>query len=145
MNTLKKMQIMGLLLILLALVSCQVEDKQQNAGTLMQASPEKVGMSTERLSRIDTVISYYVENHWIPGAVALIARHGKIVYSKSFGMRDMETHDPMEKDDIFRIASMSKAITSVAVMMLYEKGAFLLDDPVSKYIPEFKNPRVWYR
>jgi CubicO group peptidase (beta-lactamase class C family) len=109
---------------------------------LVVDQPESVGFSSERLDRIDSVVNEYIENHYIPGAVAFIARHGKIVYHKSFGMRDPETQDPMEKDDIFRIASMTKALASVAVMMLYEEGQFLLDDPVSKYIPEFKNPQV---
>jgi CubicO group peptidase (beta-lactamase class C family) len=72
----------------------------------------------------------------------LIARHGKIAYYKSFGKLDMEANTPMHTDAMFRIASMSKAVTSVAIMTLYEEGKFLLTDPVSKYIPEFKNPKV---
>ncbi len=79
---------------------------------------------------------------YIPGAVALIVRNGKIVYEKSFGFSDLETKTPLRNDHIFRIASQSKGITSLAVMMLWEEGKFLLDEPVSKYIPEFKNPRV---
>jgi CubicO group peptidase (beta-lactamase class C family) len=109
---------------------------------LVAVQPESVGFSSERLARIDSVVNEYIEKDYIPGAVAFIARQGKIVYYKSFGMRDPETQDSMEKDDIFRIASMTKALASVAVMMLYEEGHFLLDDPVSKYIPEFKNPQV---
>jgi CubicO group peptidase (beta-lactamase class C family) len=109
---------------------------------LVAAEPESTGFSTERLARIDSVVIDYLARECFPGAVAFIARHGKIVYYKSFGMRDPETKDPMEKDDIFRIASMTKALASVATMMLYEEGYFLLDDPVSKFIPEFKNPQV---
>ena len=104
--------------------------------------PEIVGMSSERLERIDKVIKQYVENKWMPGAVAIIARKGTVVYYKGFGYRDIENNDPVQIDDIYRIASMTKAITSVGLMMLYEQGDFLLDDPISKYIPEFKNPVV---
>ncbi|MFC2126322.1 serine hydrolase domain-containing protein [Bacteroidota bacterium] len=109
---------------------------------LLPGSPEVVGMSSERLDRIDAMIEEYIDNGWIPGAVTLIARHGKIVHYKGYGMRDMEAGDPLEKDDIFRIASMTKAITCMAVMILYEEGKFQLDDPVSNYIPEYKNPEV---
>ena len=118
------------------------EDACESPQELVAAEPESVGFSTERLARIDTVVNDYITKECFPGAVAFIARHGKIVYYKSFGMRDPAAQDPMEKDDIFRIASMTKGMTSVAVMMLYEEGRFLLDDPVSKYIPEFKNPQV---
>ncbi|MEP6675459.1 MAG: serine hydrolase domain-containing protein [Ferruginibacter sp.] len=105
-------------------------------------SPKEVGLSAERLSRIDTVLNWYAANGKIPGAVALIARHGKIAYYKSFGKIDIETNKAMPANAMFRIASMSKAITSVAAMTLYEEGKFLLTDPLSKYIPEFKNPKV---
>src|SRR6185295_8332277 len=86
-------------------------------------------------------------NEWLTtgkmnGAVALIVRNGKIAYQKAFGFDDLEKKRPMRTDMIFRIASQSKAITSTAVMILYEEGKFLLDDPVSKYIPEFSNPVV---
>lgn len=104
--------------------------------------PKEVGLSAERLNRIDKVLNDYVAKGKIPGVVALIARHGKVAYFKSFGNMDMETNKAMPQNAMFRIASMSKAITSVAVMILYEEGNFLLTDPVSKYIPEFKNPKV---
>lgn len=126
--------------------SCTNSSSKENTSNppqqLIADQPESVGFSSERLARIDSVVNEYIERDYIPGAVGFIARHGKIVYYRSFGLRDPETEDPMEKDDIFRIASMTKALTSVAVMMLYEEGCFLLDDPVSKYIPEFKNPQV---
>jgi CubicO group peptidase (beta-lactamase class C family) len=104
--------------------------------------PEESGFSSERLVRIDQMLDEYVRNEWVPGVVALIIRDGKVVYHKSFGYRDISTKSPLKKDDIFRIASMSKAISSLAAMMLFEEGKFLLDDPVSKYIPEFKSPKV---
>jgi CubicO group peptidase (beta-lactamase class C family) len=88
------------------------------------------------------VLNEYVAKGKIPGAVTLIARHGKIVYYKSFGKIDLESNKAMPEDALFRIASMTKAITSVAIMTLYEEGKFLLTDPVSKYIPEFKDQRV---
>lgn len=110
---------------------------------LLAASPaDQAGMLSRRLIYIDTLVQQYVDKQAIPGAVCLIARKGKIVYHKAFGYRDVASQTPMDKDDIFRIMSISKAITSVAVMMLYEEGRFLLDDPVSDFIPEFKNPKV---
>ncbi|MGA1978807.1 MAG: serine hydrolase domain-containing protein [Bacteroidales bacterium] len=105
-------------------------------------NPEKLGLSPERLSRIDTVMNDYVKNGKMPGMVAMVIRHGKVGYFKSFGFKNIEEKKPMTNDAIFRIASMTKAITSVAVMTLYEQGYFLLTDPVSKFIPEFKNPKV---
>lgn len=109
---------------------------------LTEASPESVGMSSERIARIDQMCADAVADGTIPGAVALIARNGKIVHWKAYGMADKQKGKAMKRDDIFRIASQSKAITSTAVMMLWEEGKFQLDDPISKYIPEFKNPKV---
>lgn len=131
--------------LLIFILSCspqkqEVEKDQKDH--LTQTTPEKVGMSSERISKIDNLIQDYIEKGWIPGAVGIVARHGKIVYHKVFGWRNIAQKDTLQKDDIFRIASMTKAITSVAVMMLYEDGKFLLDDPISKYIPEFKHPEV---
>jgi CubicO group peptidase (beta-lactamase class C family) len=114
----------------------------QKSPPLTEASPASVGMSAERLARIDAVLEEAVADSGIPGVVALVARNGKIVYHKAFGMADNTAGRKMKKDDIFRIASQSKAITSTAVMMLWEEGKFRLDDPISKYIPEFKNPQV---
>ena len=113
-----------------------------SAQGLPVANPKDTGLSTERLNRIDTVMNNYITQGKMPGMVALIARHGKIAYHKSFGKMNLENNKDMSKDAIFRIASMTKAITSVAIMTLYEEGHFLLTDPVSKYIPEFKNPKV---
>jgi CubicO group peptidase (beta-lactamase class C family) len=104
--------------------------------------PEDAGLSGERLARIDKMVDEYIKKEGIPGAVALIVRNGKIAYHKSFGYKDLNTKASLQKDDIFRIASQSKAITSLAVMILFEEGKFFLDDPISKYIPEFKSPHV---
>jgi len=112
------------------------------AQALPMVAPEEVGMSSERLERLNQVMVDYVRQGKMPGAVTLIARRGKIVHCQTYGMMDIEASKPMQKDTMFRIASMSKAVTSVAVMILYEEGHFLLTDPVSKFIPEFKNPQV---
>jgi CubicO group peptidase (beta-lactamase class C family) len=116
--------------------------KNSNSPVLTEASPASVGMSAERLARIDNLIKEYVDKKWIAGATVLVARNGKIVYYKGLGYDDIDKKTPLKKDAICRIASQTKAITSVAVMMLYEEGKLLLSDPVSKYIPEFKNPKV---
>lgn len=99
-------------------------------------------MSKERLARIDSLCRQAVATGAVPGLVALVARNGKIVYHKAFGLADNEAAQPLKRDAIFRIASQTKAITATAVMMLWEQGKFGLDDPISKYIPEFKNPQV---
>lgn len=109
---------------------------------LSEASPKTVGISPDRLQNIDKMLEASITDGDIPGAVALIAKDGKIVFHKGYGLADVEKGRAMQKDDIFRIASQSKAITSTAVMMLWEEGKFRLDDPISKFIPEFKNPKV---
>ncbi len=126
--------------LLLVLVGSVNFSFSQNV--LVPAKPETVGVSSERVARIDNVLNDYVTKGNIPGAVALIVRNGKIVYEKAFGYSDVENKTPLKNDNIFRIASQSKAITSLAVMMLWEEGKFVLDEPVSKYIPEFKDSKV---
>ena len=106
------------------------------------AKPESVGMSGERLERIGKTVQKEIDDKHIAGVVTLVMRHGQVVWSKAQGMQDLEAGKRMRPDAIFRICSMSKPITSAAVMMLYEEGNFLLEDPVSKYLPEFKNPKV---
>lgn len=107
-----------------------------------EATPESQGFSTKKLNRIDHVIKEYIDQGKMNGAAFLVARNGKIVYHRAVGYNDREANEPLKRDAIFRIASQTKAITSVAVMILYEEGKFLLDDPVSRYIHSFKNPRV---
>ncbi len=104
--------------------------------------PEAVGLSTERLSRIDKMMEKHIAQQKIAGSVMLIARYGKIAYLGAHGMMDVEAEKPMMPDTMFRIASMTKQITSVAIMMLYEEGHFLLHEPVSKFIPAFKEMHV---
>lgn len=105
-------------------------------------NPEEVGMSADRLKRIDSVMLSYIENGTLPNAATFISRKGKVLNHKAFGYRNIEEQVPLEENSVFRIASQTKAIVSVALMTLYEKGYFLLDDPVSKFIPEFKDPTV---
>ena len=132
--------------MIILLASTLIADAQtkslKKSPPLSEGSPETVGISTERLVRIDDMCKKAVQNGNIPGVVALVARHGKIIYFKAYGMADNQSGRTLMRDDIFRIASQSKAITSTAVMMLWEEGKFKLDDPISKYIPEFKNPQV---
>ena len=104
--------------------------------------PEAVGLSSERLERIGTAVRQSIDDKRIAGAVTFVARRGKVAWFKAQGMMNREAGKPMRPDTIFRICSMTKPITSVAVMMLYEEGRFLLDDQVSKYLPEFRKPKV---
>jgi CubicO group peptidase (beta-lactamase class C family) len=112
------------------------------AAELEKVVPEQLGLSSERLDRIGAVVQPYVAQKQIAGAVIGVVRYGKLAYLRSFGAMDLEFPRAMRDDAIFRIASMTKPITSTAVMMLYEDGKLLLDDPVSKYIPEFKAAQV---
>lgn len=114
----------------------------QKSPVLSEASPESVGISAERLARIDQMCAEAVKKGDLPGVVSLVTRNGKIVHWKAYGMANNQEGRAMKRDDIFRIASQTKAITATAVMMLWEEGRFQLDDPISKYIPEFKNPVV---
>jgi len=110
--------------------------------SLPTAKPEEVGLSSSRLGKLSEVLRAQVERGHIPGAVAIVSRNGKLAYHESFGVRDPNGREPMPKDAIFRIYSMSKAIVSVATMMLWEEGKFLLNEPVSKYIPTFAGQTV---
>jgi len=116
-----------------------------SAQDLPVAKPESVGLSSERLERIAAAVQRDVDAKEVAGVVTLVVRHGKVAWFDARGMADREAGKPLDKDVIFRICSMSKPITSTAVMMLYEEGSFLLEDPVSKYLPEFRNPRVLVR
>src|SRR5436190_4580181 len=112
------------------------------AQALASATPESVGMSTERLQRLHKGMQGFVDRHEVGGIVTLIARDGKIVDVHAVGFQDVEKSVPMKTDTIFRIASMSKPITSVAIMMLHEEGKLQLSDPVSMFIPSFRNMKV---
>ena len=134
---------LAFLLSVTLIISATAQTKSvKSTPPLSEASPQSVGMSEERLARIDNLLTGAIEKNQIPGAVALVARNGKIVYYKAFGMAENESGRSLKRDDIFRIASQTKAITSTAVMMLWEEGKFSLDDPISKYIPAFANARI---
>ena len=145
--------------LLLTIFSCSVAEKVQttatelapipreamlpiNNGLGVAVSPEKVDMSAKRLALLDSHIQEYVDNGTMPGGVFLIARKGQVVYNKNFGHKDVEKTDAYQKDDIFRLASMTKAVTTVSIMQLFEQGKLGLDDPVFYYIPAFAQSKV---
>ncbi|MEY4641722.1 MAG: hypothetical protein RLZZ227_1716 [Pseudomonadota bacterium] len=105
-------------------------------------SPPSLGIDAERLQRLDSALQSYVDEHQIAGSVTLILRDGRIVYSAAKGMRNVETGQPMTEDTIFRIASQTKAIVSTGIMMLHERGALQISDPLSRYFPEWENAQV---
>ncbi|HXY01305.1 MAG TPA: serine hydrolase domain-containing protein [Candidatus Limnocylindrales bacterium] len=128
--------------VFLSLLFCALVCSICTAQDLPTAKPESVGLSAERLDRIGKAVQKSIDDKRIAGAVTLVMRRGQVAWIKAQGMQDREAAKPMRTDSIFRLCSMSKPITSAAVMILYEEGRFLLEDPVSKYLPEFKNPKV---
>lgn len=128
-----------LFLILFLFASCQPVEQQQ---ALSAETAEQAGFDIEKLAEIDRIFENEIENDRIAGAVALIARNGNVALEKAWGWQDIGENKPMQTGHLFRIASMTKAITSVAVLQLYEDGTLSLDDPVEIYIPEFGNPKV---
>ncbi|WP_338871404.1 serine hydrolase domain-containing protein [Spirosoma sp. SC4-14] len=129
------------LLILSAFLAYNTQ-AQPKANVLTEAPPAAGGFSATRLARLDSGMNDWVNQKWVNGSVVLIARHGKIVFYKAHGYNDPTKKVPLDKTGIFRIASQTKALTSVAVMMLWEEGKFSLDDPVSRFIPSFANEKV---
>jgi len=113
-----------------------------SAATITLSKPEASGMSSERLARIGPLIQSHIAAHDLSGAVTLVARHGKVVHFEAHGLADVEANRPMKTSTPFRMASMTKPLTAVSVLMLLEEGKLLLSDPVSKYIKEFKDPKV---
>ena len=126
----------------LTIISSTLLSSLAIADNLSYSSPESVGMSSEALERIAPLLQQYVDSGELVGVVSMLARHGEIVHFENYGTLDMDTGAPIEKDSLFRIYSMSKPITTVAAMMLYEEGKFQLTDPVSKFLPEFANLKV---
>jgi CubicO group peptidase (beta-lactamase class C family) len=133
------MNVMNLLAILVLTATMSVSALAQG---LPKVEPGQVGFSAQRLKRLSGAFQSDVDKGLIPGAVVLIARDGKVAFFEPFGFQDREKHVPMKADSIFRIASMTKPITSVAVMMLVEEGKIQLDDPLTLYLPEFKGLQV---
>jgi CubicO group peptidase (beta-lactamase class C family) len=111
-------------------------------GDVPVGTPESAGVSAARLGRIHEAIMRHVDAGSITGAVTLVARRGRLIHFEAHGLMDLEAKKPMAKDTVFRLASMSKPVTAVAVMMLLEEGKIRLNDPVSKFIPEYKEPKV---
>ncbi len=135
----KRIQAIAITVVMLCSLTAGQTRKDSGLPT---SKPEDVGMSSERLARIRTAMQRYVDKKLVPGVVTLVARRGRVVHLEAVGLRDAESQAPMTTDVIFRIASMTKPITSVAAMMLYEEGHFLLSDPISKWLPEFKDMKV---
>src|SRR5580693_3723425 len=106
------------------------------------STPESVGFDSVRLKRLDDGMAQVVADGRVAGMTTLLARHGKVVEFRTYGKASLATGQPMAKDEIFRVYSMSKPITGVAMMILYEEGKWRLDDPVTRYVPEFANLRV---
>ena len=129
----------------LALVAalCLTPTPPAAAQDLAPAAPESAGMSSDRLAEATRALQAHVNGSNVAGVVAAVARHGRLVYFEALGQRDRETGDPMERDDLFRLYSMTRPITSTAVMMLWEEGRFQLDDPIAQYLPQFADQRVF--
>ncbi len=132
-QTLRRISSLFVFLILVASLTAQ---------DLPVGKPEELGFSPERLQRLTTVFQAYADDKKMSGSVVLIARHGKVAYFNAFGKRDIEANVPMQNEAIFRIASQTKALISVGIMILQEEGKLLIADPVGKYIPEFKETTV---
>src|ERR1700744_3710951 len=132
-------RILASALCLLASTAAFAEDP------LPRARPEEVGLSPERLARIGATLKADIEAGRIPGAVIAIARHGKLVMLEAYGWRDKAANVAMTTDTIFKIASMTKPMTPVGALMLYEQGKILIDDPLAKYFPKFADMRVAVR
>ena len=113
------------------------------ARDLPQVSAAEAGLSQEGVARFDAAIEAAIRDRKIPGAVALIGRKGSVAHFKAYGVSDRDTRAPMRRDDIFRIYSMTKPVVAIALLMEFEKGNFRLDDPLEKYIPSFKNLKVY--
>ncbi len=130
-------------ILFLFFISLSSHAQQQDPQTFTLAkSVEEAGFSSERLKRLDVLMQSFISDGIAPNAVTFVARNGKIVAYNAYGYSNLEKKNILKKDDIFRVASQTKLVATVGLLTLFEKGKFLLDDPISKYIPEFKNPRV---
>ncbi len=131
--------------LLIAAGACQTLAQQANKKTAdtAQNKPELLGFSSQRLERLHTAMQQEVDQKRLAGIVTILARHGKVVEERTYGKKDIASGAPMTKDTIFRIYSMSKPVTGVAMMILYEEGKWYPADPISKYIPEFAHLQVF--
>ncbi|MGI9258853.1 MAG: serine hydrolase domain-containing protein, partial [Gammaproteobacteria bacterium] len=129
-------RVMSAVIALVTAISVLIASANTAAQPLPEATPESVGLSSERLARVDALFESYIADGRMAGVVVAIARKGKLTYFRALGRMDKAKDEPMAGDAIFRMASMTKPITSAAVLMLYEEGHFQLEDPVSRFIPE---------
>jgi CubicO group peptidase (beta-lactamase class C family) len=134
--------VLGVLTITASFCAAQTSNRRPPADTT-PVKPEVVGFSSERLENLHKIIQNEIDHKQLIGAITILARHGKIVDYRAYGLRDLDSKTPMTKDTIFRDYSMTKPVTGVAMMILFEEGKWLPNDPISKYIPEFKNLKVF--
>jgi CubicO group peptidase (beta-lactamase class C family) len=134
------MKLVAGILCMFTLVACQSTVAEMPA---VPKTAESVGFSSERLDRIAPVMQSYIDQGKLAGTLTLVARNGKIAYLNAQGMQDKKAGTPMSEDTIFRIYSMSKPVTAVAAMTLWEQGKFHMHDPIAKYLPEFANMKVY--
>src|SRR5580704_4548868 len=113
-----------------------------SAGGVQTVKPEEIGLSSERLQRIHEAVARHIDAHDISGAVTVVSRKGRLAHFEAHGLMDIDSNKAMSKDSMFWIASMSKPITGVAILMLVEEGKVRLTDPISKFIPEFRDMKV---
>jgi CubicO group peptidase (beta-lactamase class C family) len=130
-------------LLLALLLSVALGAAQARDVNIPQAKPESVGFSSERLKRLDAGMKAIVDNKQLAGVATLVTRHGQVVQQMTYGQADLASNTPLQKDTIVRLYSMTKPITGVAMMMLYEEGRWKPSDPISRYIPEFKDLKVF--
>ena len=131
-----------LLRVTCTIILCALAHHSGQAQVISENSKPNASISAERLKRIDTLVQQYIDQHWLNGAVTLLIKDNQLIQYKGYGYLDAETRKPMPKDAIFRIASQTKALTSAGIMMLYEQGKLLLDEPIANFIPEFRRPVV---
>jgi len=131
------------LIFAMAACFCAAQTSTHRPADASVVKPETVGFSSERLERLHGLIQGEIDQKQLPGAVTILARHGKIIDYRTYGQRDLATSTPMSKDTIFRAYSMTKPVTGVAMMILYEEGKWLPSDPISKYIPELAHLKVF--
>jgi len=124
-------------MVLAIVATCVALPVAENGRDLAKAAPESVGVSAERLKRLEAGLQQFVQENRLAGVITLLARRGKTVHSSTVGKKDSRRPDPITHDSIFRIYSMTKPVTAVAMMMLFEEGKWQLDDPVSRYTPAF--------
>ena len=138
-----RVSVIAVFIFAAASLLCTAQTPSHHSSDMPLAKPETVGFSTERLERLHSLIQGEIDQKQLAGAVTILARHGKIIDYRTYGQRDIATSTAMTKDTIFRAYSMTKPVTGVAMMILYEEGKWLPSDPISKYVPEFAHLKVF--